>query len=186
MARKITNKRVPDAEREPWLVRMESIPANPETVEYWEEITGMQLEGLREAVGAQSGYVHASRIEQCARAILMVCATAIDQETTLYKACRHLNFPYPTVLGWRRRMPVVDQAIEVIGQVLNARVDHEIYERAVEGWDEDVWHQGTPVGVKRVRDHALLRFYPSRMTRSTRRSKKSRRKLPALAKTARW
>ena len=159
MARKMTNKRVPDAEREPWLVRMESIPANPETVEYWEEITGMQLDGLREAVGAQSGYVHASRIEQCARAILMVCATAIDQETTLYKACRHLNFPYPTVLGWRRRMPVVDQAIEVIEQVLNARVDHEIYERAVEGWDEDVWHQGTPVGVKRVRDHALLRFY---------------------------
>lgn len=160
MAKKTTKSAAIDpADKEPWLLRMEQIPESPQMVLHWEEVTGMTLGGLREAVEAQSGYVHASRVEQCARAILMVCATAIDGETTLYKACRELNFSYPQFLGWRRRMPVVDQAIEVIEQVLNARVDHEIYERAVEGWDEDVWWQGAPVGTKRVRDHGLLRFY---------------------------
>ena len=157
--KKVVARPVVDSDKEPWLQRMEQIPDNPETVRYWEEVTGMTLSGLLEAVEVQSGYVHAARVTQCARAVLMVCATAVEQETTLYKACKHLSFPYPSVLGWRRRMPVVDQAIAVIEEVLNARVDTEIYERAVEGWDEDVWWQGAVAGTKRVKDHALLRFY---------------------------
>lgn len=156
---KLLNTKIDPSEKEAWLVRMEEIPENPETVAGWEEITGLSLDGLTEAVLQQSGYKHASRVKQCARALLMTVAVAIDNETTLYEACKKVRVPITTLNGWRRRMPVVDQAMEIVEQTLDARVEHEIFDRAVNGWDEDVWHMGAPCGTKRVKSHDLLKFH---------------------------
>lgn len=156
---KLSNTRLPQSDKEPWLVRMEEIPENPETCAFWEEVSGLSLAGLEEAVEHQSGYKHATRVHQCARAILMVTATAIYNETTLYEACKTVRIPVTTLNGWRRRMPVVNEAIEIVEQTLDARVEHEIYDRAVNGWEEDVWHQGDVVGSKRVKSHDLLKFH---------------------------
>lgn len=144
--------------KEPWLARMEEMPDNPETVAFWEEVSGLSVENLSADIAKQSDYDRGvSSI--CAKALLMVVATAIDNETTLYDACKKSRVSMTTINRWRRQMPVVNEVINVLDEVINARIEHEIYDRAVNGWYEDVWHQGDAVGTKLMRSHDLLKFH---------------------------
>jgi len=87
---------------------------------------------------------------------------ALAEGDTVPAACDRSRLKWSTLYAWRSREPVFreawDAAARLGADALAARFEGALVERAVEGWDEPVFHAGEEVGTRRRYSDPLLMF----------------------------
>lgn len=93
-----------------------------------------------------------------------VFLAAFRQEANVTVACDEALIDRHTVYDWKERYPDFAKAFEEAEEIANDGIDHEIYRRAVTGWEEPLVSAGKFVcNVRKYSDPMLTLLAKSRM-----------------------